>query len=42
MNDEVAQLAEKWGPPTYSDPVSADRLAQFAGVVPDLLLTWAA
>ncbi|WP_444947791.1 GAD-like domain-containing protein [Micromonospora ureilytica] len=39
-NDEVAELAEVWGPPTYSAPVRADRLAQFAGVVPDLLLTY--
>lgn len=40
VNDEVAELTEIWGPPTCSDPVSADRLAQFAGVVPDLLLTF--
>ncbi|MEU8088197.1 GAD-like domain-containing protein [Micromonospora sp. NPDC049101] len=35
---EVAELAEIWGPPTCSAPVRADRLTQFAGVVPDLLL----
>lgn len=40
VNDEVAELAEIWGPPNYSDPVSADRLAQFAGGVPDLLLAY--
>ncbi|MEU7587741.1 GAD-like domain-containing protein [Micromonospora sp. NPDC049230] len=35
---DVAELAENWGPPTRSEPVGADRLAQYAGVVPDLLL----
>ncbi|MEU7613957.1 GAD-like domain-containing protein [Micromonospora sp. NPDC049204] len=35
---EVAELAGNWGRPTYSAPVPAGRLAQFAGVVPDLLL----
>ncbi|MCG5468169.1 DUF1851 domain-containing protein [Micromonospora sp. LAH09] len=38
VDDDVAQLAEIWGPPTCSAPVHADRLAQFAGVVPELLL----
>ncbi|CCH21244.1 GAD-like domain-containing protein [Micromonospora lupini] len=39
-HDEVAELAENWGPPTHSAPVHAGRLAQFTGVVPDLLLAY--
>ncbi|MFG1840480.1 GAD-like domain-containing protein [Micromonospora sp. NPDC049175] len=38
VRDDVAELAEIWGPPTWSAPVRAERLAQFAGAVPDLLL----